>query len=160
MAMESTAAIKTRALEIGITEVVVNKLAEANVATFGQYAFIAPNKPSSSDEKQFKDAIDSIMDREVTPAEMVGFRRLWYESHAIAMSNLRKRVDRSSADPPQQVPLAERMLRLKRQRDELKGGIIDSQSEPALALIDKIQGMEYKAWKKTTACLLYQLRSV
>ncbi len=33
------------------------------------------------------------------------------------------------------------MLRLKRQRDELKGVIIDSQSEPAHAFIDKIQSM-------------------
>ena len=33
------------------------------------------------------------------------------------------------------------MLRLKRQRDELKGVIIDSQTEPAHGLIDKIQSM-------------------
>ena len=122
--MESAAAFKTRALEIGITEAVVRKLAESNVGTFGQYAFIAPNNISSSDEKQFKDAIDSIMEREATSAEMVGFRRLWYESHAIAMSDLRNRVERSSADPPKQVLLAERMLRLKWQREELKGVII------------------------------------
>ena len=139
--MESAAAFKTRALEIGITEAVVRKLAESNVGTFGQYAFIAPNNISSSDEKQFKDAIDSIMEREATSAEMVGFRRLWYELHAIAMSDLRDRVERSSADPPKQVPLAERMLRLKRQSEELKGVITDSQSEPAHALIDKIQSM-------------------
>ena len=140
-ATESKAAFKSRAAEIGIAEAIVDKLAESNVATFGQYAFIAPNNPSSSDEKQFKDSIEAIMEREVTSAEMVGFRRLWYESHAIAMSDLRNRVERSSADPPKQVPLAERMLRLKKQRDELKGVIIDSQSEPAHALIDKIQSM-------------------
>ena len=46
-----------------------------------------------------------------------------------------------SSDPPKQVPLAERMLRLKRQHDELKGVIIDSHSEPAHSLIDKIQSM-------------------
>ena len=74
---------------------------------FGQYAFIAPNNPSSSDEKEFKDAIEAIMERPVTPAEMVGFRRLWFESHAVAMSDLRNRVERSSSDPPKQVPLAE-----------------------------------------------------
>lgn len=139
--MESKAAFTSRAAEIGIAQAVIEKLEGANVATFGQYAFIAPNNPSSSDEKEFKDSIEAIMEREVTPGEMVGFRRLWYESHAIAMSDLRNRVEKSSSDPPKQVPLAERLLRLKRQRDELKGIIIDSHSEPAHALIDKIQSM-------------------
>ena len=139
--MESKAAFKARAEEIGVAEEVVAKLGESNVATFGQYAFIAPNNPSSSDEKEFKDAIESIMERPVSAPEMVGFRRLWFESHAVAMSDLRNRVERSSSDPPKQVPLAERMLRLKRQRDELKGVIIDSHSEPAHSLIDKIQSM-------------------
>ena len=57
--MESKAAFKARAEEIGVAEEIVAKLGESNVATFGQYAFIAPNNPSSSDEKEFKDAIES-----------------------------------------------------------------------------------------------------
>ena len=139
--MDSKAAFKARALEVGLSEDLLQLLDTKNVATFGQFAFISPSNPNSTDDKIFKEAIESVIDREALPTEMVTFRRLWYESHAIAMSDLRSRLDKSPADPPKQVPLAERMLRLKRQRDEFKGLVFDAHIEPAHGLIDKIQAM-------------------
>ena len=122
--MDSKAAFKARAVEVGLSEELLGLLDAKNVATFGQFAFNSPSNPNSADDKIFKDAVEAVIDREAVPTEMVTFRRLWYESHAIAMSDLRSRLDKSPADPPKQVPLAERMLRLKRQRDEFKGLVL------------------------------------
>ena len=56
---------------------------------------------------------------------MIPLRMLWFESHAIAISDMKARVERTSSDTPRQMPLAERMSRLKRQKEELKGLQID-----------------------------------
>ena len=77
----------------------------------------------------------------VHESQMIPLRRLWFESHAIAISDMKARLERTAADTPRQMPLAERMSRLKRQKEELKGLQIDAALEPSHSLVDKAQAM-------------------
>ena len=72
---------------------------------------------------------------------MIAYRRLYFESHAIAASEMKSRLERSSLDAPRQMPMAERMLRLKRQQTALTGVIFDATTEPSHSLVDKILSM-------------------
>lgn len=139
---ESTAVFEARALEIGVSQDDLDKLKEKGVATFGQYAFICPFAPGSTDEKLLTDALTDILQKAVEAAEMIAFRRLYYESHAVATSDMKTRLERTATDTPRQMPLAERMLRLKRQREELKGIVFDATTEPSHGLVDKVQAMQ------------------
>ena len=138
---ESEATFKERARDIGVAETDIASLAANDIKTFGQFAFVCPSNPASGDETELKKAFEHILGSEPDPTKMVVFRRLYFESHAIAMSELKSRLERSSTDAPKQISLAERMIRLKRQRDDLKGIILDSLLEPAHNLVDKIQSM-------------------
>ena len=42
---------------------------------------------------------------------------------------------------PREIPLAERLTRLKRQRGELKGLELDVHTEPGHALVDRVQAI-------------------
>lgn len=139
---ESKAVFEARALEIGVEKDDLEKLAEKGVATFGQYAFICPFAPGSTDEKLLIDALTELLGEEVPPGKMIAFRRLYYESHAVATSDMKTRLERTATDTPRQMPLAERMLRLKRQRDELKGVVFDATTEPSHGLVDRVQAMQ------------------
>lgn len=138
---ESKAVFKSRALEVGIEEADLDLLEAGNVSTFGQFAFVCPFAPGSTDESPLVDALSAILGTAPPPAKMIAFRRLYYESHAIAVSEMKSKLERTAADTPKQMPLAERVLRLKRQREELKGVIFDASSEPSHALVDKVQTM-------------------
>lgn len=77
---------------MGISVGDLKKLEEAKVTTFGQYAFICPFTPNSSDESALVTAPTDILADAPGPAAMIPFRRLYYESHAIATSEMKSRL--------------------------------------------------------------------
>ena len=68
-------------------------------------------------------------------------RRLWYEAHSHALVDLEARASRTGESSPREMPLAERLTRLKRLRVELKGLELDVHTEPGHALVDRVQAM-------------------
>ena len=54
---------------------------------------------------------------------------------------MKTRVERSSLDPPREMPLAERMNRLEDQKKRLPSIVFSEHVEPAHCLIDKVQNM-------------------
>ena len=66
---------------------------------------------------------------------------MWFEAHSHALVDLESRASRTGDTSPRELPLAERMTRLKRQRAELKGLELDVKTEPGHALVDRIQAM-------------------
>ena len=140
--IESVPAFVARAKEIGMSTALIDLLKDANIATFGALAFVCPANPNKGgEETQFIDAVAAKLKKAVPDDQMIPIRRLWYEPHAFTMSDLRSRVERTGADIPRQMPLAERLARLEKQKTDLKGLAITSSLEPGHGVIDKIQAM-------------------
>ena len=139
--LESKPAFKARALEIGMETQFFDDLAAAHVDTFGKMAFVCAANPTSGDDKPLKAATNSLINRNPDEAEILILRRLWFESHTIALADMKARVERTGAEAPRQMPLPERMERLNRQKAALQGIIIDAALEPSHGLVDKFQSM-------------------
>lgn len=81
--MDSGASFKDRAKQIGLPDSAVTALADQNLATFGQFAFLSGFQPGSTDEKPFVDALTKILGQAPSPGDLAGWRRLFYESHTL-----------------------------------------------------------------------------
>ncbi|CAE7245188.1 unnamed protein product [Symbiodinium sp. CCMP2592] len=139
--LESVPAFTDRAKQIGISEELLNKLLAKNLNTFGKLAFVCSSKPSSGDDTPLFEALKTLIGSEVPVEQHMVIRRLWYESHAHALVDLESRASRTSDASPRELPLAERLTRLKRQRGELKGLEMDIHTEPGHGLVDRVQAM-------------------
>ena len=134
--MDSTAAFRERAKTLGLPDSAITKLSDSKLATFGQFAFLSSFQPGSADEKPFVEALSKVLGEEPEPAELACWRRLYYECHTAAMSDLRTRLERREEDGPRKLLMPERVERLERARKTLVGVTIDTQLEPAHRLVD------------------------
>ncbi|CAE7257321.1 F25B4.6 [Symbiodinium sp. CCMP2592] len=139
--LESEAEFLARAREIGMDDAFVKSLQAAGIKTFGKLAYICAVSPQSGDDTPLIQAVQKILSRDLTPGELPDLRRLWFEANTFALSDLKSRVERSSLDPPRELPLAERLTRLQNQKARLSGIVFTERVEPAHSLIDKIQSM-------------------
>ena len=134
--MDSAAAFKERAKVLGIPSDAITKLSDAKLATFGQFAFLSSFQPGSSDEQPFVEALTKVLGSTPEAAELACWRRLYYECHTAAMSDLRTRLERKEDDGPRKLLMPERVERLERAKKSLIGITIDTQLEPAHRLVD------------------------
>ena len=88
MALDSVASFKARMHDLGIPQAHITSFEARNVKTFASFAFISPYQPSNPDEKPFTDALSSILGAD--PGDYLPtYRRLFYESHTMAIQDLR-----------------------------------------------------------------------
>ena len=141
--MESVASFKARAMEIGMADTLVQRLADAGVDTFGKLAYVCSVNPTSGDDRPLKDALQQLIvgGDQLTPQELILIRRLWFESYTLTVTEIQNKMQKNPSDTPKTIPLAERLVRVEEQRERLKGLIYDQFLEPAHALTDKIQAM-------------------
>ena len=105
--MDSAASFKERAKVLGIPSDAVTKLSDAKLATFGQFAFLSSFQPGSSDEQPFVEALTKVLGSTPEAAELACWRRLYYECHTAAMSDLRTRLERKEDDGPRKLLMPE-----------------------------------------------------
>ena len=139
--LDSSHAFKSRALEVGMKDVFITKLENGGIETFGSLAFSSDATPTSNTESKFKTAIEGLIGEGIADSEMIPLRRLWFEAHALVLSDIRSRTERTESDQPRKMPLAEQLARIEKQKKELKGLVLDAASEPSHALVDKFQSM-------------------
>ena len=83
------------------------------VATFANFAFISPYQPNASDEAPFVQALKDILG--VEPGDFLPtYRRLFYESHTMAVQDLRPKLDAGDGQEPRKLAMPERIERLNR----------------------------------------------
>lgn len=136
--MDSRASFKDRARQIGLPEAAIASLQGQNLATFGQFAFVSSFQPGSPDETPFVTALTKVLGEPPSPGDLAGWRRLFFESHTLTMSDLRSRLDRRDDEPPRKLLMPERAERLEAAKTTLVGLTIDSQLEPAHKLVDVV----------------------
>ena len=119
--MDSSAAFCERAKALGLPETSLTKLGDAKLATFGSFAFLSSFQPGSTDEKPFVEALSNVLGSTPEQAELACWRRLYYECHTAAMSDLRVRLERKEDDGPRKLLMPERIERLERAKKSLSG---------------------------------------
>ena len=66
-------------------------------------------------------AIKDLLGNEATAVDMISFRQLWFESYTVAVTELEEWVKKTPLDTPKALPLAERMVRIEKQRKDYPG---------------------------------------
>jgi len=152
--LDSEAAFKHRALEVGMDETYYQALKTAGVSTYGKLAFVCGYTPGQGDEKVLFDAIQTLVGAAPTAAEQMVLRRLFFEANTMALADLRTRFEKDDSSEPKEIPLAERMARLQQQKARLTGVHFSSETEPAHKLVDTVfqmcqdQQIHWIPWEK------------
>ena len=136
--LESKAVFENRALAIGIESSTIQALQSSGLDTFGKYAFSCAYQPGSADEAPLKTLLTEVLGSEPSIAVFAPLRRLYYEAHTLALSEMRSRVERKEDDAPRKLPPPERTVRLERQKLRLGGLKLEGPLLPAHSLVDKV----------------------
>ena len=140
MASDSAASFKARMKDLGLPQTHQDLFEARNVKTFAAFAFNSRYQPSSLDEKPFVDALTDVPG--ASPGDhLPTYRRLFCESHTMAIQDLRLRLDSRDGQEPRKLAMPERMERLGRLRTSLTGLTLDAQLEPSHALVDRVVSM-------------------
>ena len=98
--LDSVAAFSDRDEQIGVDRWIVDKLVEKKFATFGRLAFAFPYSPQTADDTAFKRFLAEVLGDALSDDQMATLRRLFFESHTMALTDVRLRSE-SSLDPSQ-----------------------------------------------------------
>ena len=113
MALEPEAAFQARALEVGITSADLTALKGGGINSYSRFAFCCAYQPGSGNEDVLFDHLETILGAKPTGAPASNYRRLFFESHALALKDLQSRLERSDSSEIEILPLAEKVQRLE-----------------------------------------------
>lgn len=133
---DSEAVFKSRALQIGLSEAVVQKLIDAGIKTLGSFAFASSYVPGSPDDKPFTDMVRTALGRAAELGELAGLRRLFNESYSAASVEMKSMIEQSDDQPTRRLAPAERSERFQAQQKRLTGLNLSGQLEPGDSLVD------------------------
>jgi hypothetical protein len=137
-ALDSVAFFRGRMEAMGIEQAVVAIMLNRGWNSLASFAYSCGYMPGVGDETPFKqDVLKALLgdDYETNP-NAPRLRRLFMESHTLAISDLRRRAERTDADMPVKLPVEERQVRKQKLQLRLPGIEIEGPSEPSNALVD------------------------
>lgn len=116
--VDSEAAFKSRAAEVGLTDPEVNALLASRVNTLARFAFaIVPPGQTASD-----DAIRNLFLPAVANAGTISSaRRLIFEAHSLLVAQVKQKIDKTDDGTAVSLAPAEREHRIENQRGRLQG---------------------------------------
>ena len=138
MAIDSKVAFTNRALELGITEAEIDALKGVNITSYATYAYCCNFQPGQADDAPLTAFLTTTLGAEPSASVASKFRRLFFEAHALSLEDLKSRAERSESSEARVIPLAEKMDRIRLQKERLAGISFTPQSEPSHSLIDKV----------------------
>eukprot|EP00435_Cladocopium_sp_Y103_P045522 s1078_g13.t1 len=136
--LDSEAAFVERAKLIGVEQWAIDKIKAKKFATFGRLAFGISYSPQSTDETPLREFLERLLDDTPSADQMSCLRRLFFESNAMALTDVRVRVE-SNPDPAaatRKLPTAERILRQSEQEKRLGGLVFNPSTIPSNHLVD------------------------
>ena len=83
------------------------------------------------------DHLGTILGVRPSAALAASFRRLFFFSHALALQDLKGKLERGDGGEPRVLPLAEKVQRIKDQEARLTGVVFTPNVSPSYSLIDK-----------------------
>ena len=137
MALDSKASFSQRAIEVGLTAANVRALEVAGVDSFAKYAYCTAYQPGQADDTALVDFLNRTLGAPQPAGTLASARRLFFESHALALDELRSRADRTESSEARTIPLAEKMARVRSVKQRLTGLTFTPATEPSHSLIDR-----------------------
>ena len=163
MALDSKAAFQQRAAQIEIPVQEVDALELAGIDTYAKYAFCSQYQPGAQDEKPLVEFLEQAIGHAPNGEMMSKYRRLFFESHALCLQDLRQKVERTDHTETKVLPLAEKVERVNQVKARLPGLLITQQLEPSHQLVDKaVQQWEENSLRyiELTACTSREQKSL
>ena len=136
--VESVHVFKARALQIGLEQSVLDAIEAKNLCSFGKFAWSCAYTPGGVDETPFVQMVTATLGRRALEDELSVLRRLFFESHAVSMQDMRTRIDRSSEAGSIKILPAEKAARYEAQVRRLVGLNLTGPLEPSHQLIDAV----------------------
>ena len=137
MALDSRVSFRQRGLQIDIDDRDLDALEVSGIDTFAKYAFCSQFQPGSADETPLTRFLEESLGEAPGTDRMSKFRRLFFESHALCLQELRQKVERTEHTDTKILPLAEKVERVNLIKQKLPGLLITPALEPSHQLIDK-----------------------
>jgi len=131
--LESTAAFKERAKQIGVEDRYIDKFVAKNFAAFGRYAFAVVYSPQHTDETPLLKFLNDLLDEQPSPDQLSCMRRLFFESYSMALTDVRQRVE-GAPDPSavtRKLATAEMVARQQEQQARLGGIVFIPETTPS-----------------------------
>ena len=145
--LDSVHVFRSRAQSVGLPDSIIAALETGRVNTLSKLAYVSSNQPGGPDDADFVKTMNDLTGYNTTdnlmPAGTLScLRRLWFESHAVSLSEIKSRIERGDDTPLKKLPLPEREARRKAQQDALVGVKIEKHLEPSHSLIDLLFTMK------------------
>jgi len=143
--LDSEPVFRDRMKAIGVSDAFQLALIAAGITTLARLAFSSASMPGSGDDSAFVGFLVgfSALSTQAIPAgQLACLRRLWYEAHAVSLSDIRARTETTEDSPARRLPIPERASRLASQQIRLAGVLIEGPLEPSHGLIDYVFGLK------------------
>lgn len=101
------------AVEVGISSGDFELFKTGGINSYSRYAFCCSCQPGSGKGDVLFDYLESILGTKPTGADASNYRRLFCESHALALKDLQSRLECCDAFELKIIPLAEKVQRLE-----------------------------------------------
>lgn len=137
MALDSRASFTQRALDVGLTEGQIQALDGVGVDSFAKYAYCTAYRPGQVDDTPLVNFLIRAFGANPAAGALASARRLFFESHALALDEFRSRAERTESSEARTVPLAEKMDRVRQLKARLTGLTFTPATEPSHSLIDR-----------------------
>ena len=141
--VDSEALFEARMQAVGLSALIMTGMRTRGWNTLATFAYSCGYVPGQSDELVFSNGVLQPLigvDYADSP-DAPRIRRLFFESHTLAIQDLRRRSERTDSDPVLKLPAEERVVRLDRLRNKYVGHDITGVLEPSHALVDLLAGM-------------------
>lgn len=110
--LDSTAEFKRRAELLGIAQPIIDAISALHLDSYGRFAFSIAYNPGQADDTPFTDLANRLNGGAPLPAgQLAGLRRLFWESHTLALADLKQRSEHGSESVNKKLPTAERQAR-------------------------------------------------
>ncbi|CAK9110570.1 unnamed protein product [Durusdinium trenchii] len=137
--LESTEALKTRCLEVHLTEAEIQALIDNNLTSLARLAFVlGPPETTATD-----DQIRGLFGDSVTPniGTIASTKRLIFEAQTMVVGELKNKIQKKEEILPTTMAVAERDTRITAQRKRLGGLLFKGAEENAHASYDLVLQM-------------------
>ena len=143
--LDSKPVFITRLLSAGLPTDVIDRLIAGKIDTLGRLAYGSAAQPFTGDDSLFVAMICAKLrqtEDEIGSDIMGDLRRIWAESHTVAVAEIKHKVEATGESQPRKLPIPERAARLEAQIGRLAGVCINSRLEPSHSLCDAVEQMK------------------
>ena len=137
MALDSRASFQERAAQVFLSNEEIERLEASGIDTYAKFAFCCNYQPGSQDDGPLFNFLEATLGSRPEGASAASFRRLFFESHALCLQDLKSRLERNDNTDAKILPLAEKVERVAMLKNKLTGLEITTELEPSHQLIDK-----------------------